>query len=31
MARFETETLSTQENLKQLMNLSGKWIDQAHQ
>jgi hypothetical protein len=31
MARFETEILSTQENFKQLMNLSGKWIDQAHQ
>jgi Transposase DDE domain group 1 len=31
MARFETETLSTQENLKYLMNLSGAWIDQAHQ
>ena len=30
MARFETETLSTKENLKHLMDLSGKWIDQAH-
>lgn len=30
MARFETETLSTQENLKLLMDLSGTWIDQAH-
>ncbi len=30
MARFETETLSTKENLKHLMNLSGQWIDQAH-
>src|SRR5262249_1689688 len=30
MARFETETLSTQENLKHLIDLSGKWIDQAH-
>src|SRR5205085_2280801 len=30
MARFETETLSTQENLKFLTDLSGKWIDQAH-
>jgi hypothetical protein len=30
MARFETETLSTTENLKHLMDLSGKWIDQAH-
>jgi hypothetical protein len=31
MARFETETLSTKENLQHLMDLSGKWIDQAHQ
>jgi hypothetical protein len=31
MARFETETLSTKANLKFLMDLSGKWIDQAHQ
>ncbi len=31
MARFETETLSTRENLKHLMDLSGQWIDQAHQ
>jgi hypothetical protein len=31
MARFETETLSTQDNLKRLTDLSGKWIDQAHQ
>src|SRR5215468_3756064 len=31
MARFETETLSTTDNLKHLMDLSGKWIDQAHQ
>lgn len=30
MARFETETLSTQDNLKILMDLSGKWIDIAH-
>src|SRR3954468_9584915 len=30
MARFETETLSTTENLKHLMDLSGQWIDQAH-
>ncbi len=29
MARFETETLSTTENLKHLMDLSGQWIDQA--
>jgi hypothetical protein len=31
MARFETQTLSTKENLKHLMDLVGKWIDQAHQ
>jgi hypothetical protein len=30
MARFETEALSTQENLKHLMDHSGQWIDQAH-
>src|SRR5262245_55733669 len=30
MARFETETLSTKENLDHLMDLSGQWIDQAH-
>ena len=30
MARFETETLSTKENLKHLMDLSSQWIDQAH-
>jgi hypothetical protein len=30
MARFETETLSTKENLKHLMDLSGKWIDLSH-
>src|SRR4051794_774286 len=30
MARFETETLSTKENLKFLMDCSGQWIDQAH-
>jgi hypothetical protein len=30
MARFETATLSSQENLKHLMDLSGQWIDQAH-
>ena len=27
MARFETETLSTKDNLKRLMDLSGQWID----
>src|SRR5262245_57751688 len=31
MARFETEILSTKENLNHLMDLSGRWIDQAHQ
>jgi hypothetical protein len=31
MARFETETLSTTENLKFLMDLSGLWIDQVQQ
>jgi DDE family transposase len=30
MARFETETLSTTENLKHLMDVSGQCIDQAH-
>jgi hypothetical protein len=30
MARFETETLSTKEDLKHLTDLSGQWIDQAH-
>ncbi len=30
MARFETETLSTRENLQHLSDLSGRWIDQAH-
>src|SRR5262245_5314280 len=30
-SRFETEALSTRENLKHLMDLSGQWIDQAHQ
>src|SRR5215831_14867323 len=30
MARFETETLSTKENLMRLMDLSGQCIDQAH-
>jgi Transposase DDE domain group 1 len=31
MTRFETDTLSTKDNLKFLMECSGKWIDQAHQ
>jgi hypothetical protein len=30
MARFETETFGTKENLKHLMDLSGQWIDQIH-
>jgi hypothetical protein len=30
MARLETETLSSKDNLKHLMDLCGKWIDQAH-
>jgi hypothetical protein len=30
MARFETETLSTKENLKHLRDLCGQWIDQTH-
>ena len=30
-ARFETETLSSKDNLKFLMDLPGRWIDQAHQ
>jgi hypothetical protein len=30
MARFETETLSRTDNLKHLIDRSGKWIDQAH-
>jgi hypothetical protein len=30
MARFETEILSSKDNLKHLIDLSGKWIDQAH-
>src|SRR5262249_4500478 len=30
MARFETETLSSTDNLKHLIDRSGKWIDQAH-
>ncbi len=31
MARFETQVLTRPENLKVLMGLSGKWIDQAQQ
>jgi hypothetical protein len=30
MARFETGTLRIRENLKHLIDLSGRWIDQAH-
>src|SRR5262245_24384971 len=30
MARFETEILSSRDNLKHLIDLSGQWIDQAH-
>ena len=31
VGRFETETLSTESNLTALMDLSGEWIDKAHQ
>ncbi len=31
MARFETELLSSKENLKALSGLSGCWIDQVHE
>src|SRR5512135_877586 len=30
VARFETETLSSQTNLKRLMDLSGRWIERVH-
>jgi hypothetical protein len=30
MTRVDTETLTTKENLTHLMDLSAKWIDQAH-
>jgi hypothetical protein len=30
VGRFETEILSTKENLRALMNLSGQWIDSVH-
>jgi hypothetical protein len=30
VARFETETLTTRTNLNRLMDLSGRWIDDAH-
>ncbi|WZO96068.1 IS1380 family transposase [Isosphaeraceae bacterium EP7] len=31
IGRFETETLTTRENLNRLMDLSGEWINRAHQ
>jgi hypothetical protein len=31
IGRFETETLSSPTDLKRLMDLSGRWIDRAHQ
>jgi hypothetical protein len=31
VGRFETEIVSTKNNLTALMNLSGRWIDQVHQ
>jgi len=31
VGRFETETLSTNDNLTALMDLSGEWIDKVHQ
>jgi hypothetical protein len=30
IGRFETEALTTRENLNRLMDLSGQWIDRAH-
>jgi hypothetical protein len=30
IARFETETLASETNLKRLMDLSGRWIDRTH-
>ena len=30
IGRFETDTLTTRENLNRLMNLSGQWIARAH-
>jgi hypothetical protein len=30
IGRFETDTLTTRENLSRLMDLSGQWIDRAH-
>ena len=31
VGRFETEILSTKNNLTALMNLSGRWIDTVHE
>jgi len=31
VGRFETDILSTKENLTTLMNLSGRWIDTVHE
>jgi hypothetical protein len=31
IGRFKTDTLTTRENLNRLMDLSGQWIDRAHQ
>jgi hypothetical protein len=31
VGRFETDILSRKENLTTLMNLSGRWIDTAHE
>src|SRR5262249_55709656 len=31
VGRFETDTLTSRENLNRLMDLSGQWIDRAHQ
>src|SRR5262249_6607942 len=31
IGRFETETLTTRENLNRLMDLAGQWIERAHQ
>ena len=30
VGRFETDILSTKDNLKKLMDLSGEWIDKVH-
>jgi hypothetical protein len=30
IGRFETETLTTRENLNRLMDLTGQWIDRVH-